>query len=87
MILSTSTGEYPIPPAVAQRLPTVPPLPDPEARDHRQQLSDFEHWLESSPDHTIRYERLRRWHLVQEDLAAAAKAKGKPFVVTDDGLE
>lgn len=87
MILTTRSGEYPIPPAVAQRLPTIPSMPDPQATDHRMQMSDFEQWLDASPEHTIRFERLRRWHLVQEDLAAAAKKAGRPFVVTEDGLE
>lgn len=87
MILATSSGDYPIPPDVAVRLPTVPPLPDASARDHRRQLADFERWMDASPDHTIDFERLRRWHLVQDELAAAARAQGRPFVVTDDGLE
>ena len=49
--------------------------------------ADFRHWLDASPEHAISYERLRRWHLVQEELAAQAKAADRPFVVTDDGLE
>ena len=40
-----------------------------------------------SDEHAIDYERVRRWHLVQDELAAAAKAEQRPFVVTADGLE
>lgn len=87
MILSTTAGEFPIPPDVAQKLPTVPPLPQEDARDYRQQLRDFEQWLDASPEHTIDFERLRRWHRVQDEMAAQAHSQGRPFVVTEDGLE
>ncbi|MBB5745295.1 hypothetical protein [Brevundimonas variabilis] len=87
MILTTSAGDYPIPPEVAQKLPTVPPLPDQGASDYRQQVRDFEHWLDAEPSHTIDFERLRRWHTVQEERAVSARTEGRPFVVTDDGLE
>ena len=87
MILTTSAGDYPIPSEVAQKLPTVPPLPEQGAADYRQQVRDFEHWLDSEPGHTIDFERLRRWHTVQEERAVSARANGRPFVVTDDGLE
>lgn len=87
MILTTSSGDYPIPADVAARLPSTPPLPDPDARDGKAQMESFRQWLEASPQHVVRYERLRRWHVVQDELAARAKAEGRPFVVTDDGLE
>lgn len=87
MILSTQSGDFAIPHSVAEQLPDVPPIPDPSAADFQQRRKDFQHWLDASPDHVIGLARLRRWHLVQEDLAAAAKAAGLPFVVTDDGLE
>ena len=87
MILSTASGDYPIPAEVARQLPNVPALPDPTAPDARVQMEDFRHWLDASPEHAIDYERLRRWHLVQEELAAQAKADNRPFVVSDDGLE
>ncbi|KAK0358815.1 hypothetical protein LTR94_033847, partial [Friedmanniomyces endolithicus] len=75
MILSTSSGDFPIPPSVARRLPNVPALPDPAASDAKVQMNDFRHWLDASPEHAIDYERLRRWHLVQDELAAKAKAE------------
>lgn len=87
MILSTSSGDFPIPAEVARLLPNVPALPDPNGPDARLQIEDFRHWLDASPEHVIDLERLRRWHLVQEELAARAKAEGRPFVVSDDGLE
>ncbi len=87
MILTTASGDHPIPSEVAQKLPTIPPLPEEGARDYRQQVKDFEHWLDADPQHTIDFERLRRWHTVQEERAAAAHAEGRPFAVTDDGLE
>ena len=87
MILSTSSGDFPIPPEVARLLPDVPALPDPRASDARIRTEDFERWLDASPEHTINFERLRRWHLVQDELAAAAARSGRPYVVTDDGLE
>lgn len=87
MILSTASGDFPIPADVARQLPNVPALPDTTAADARLQIEDFRHWLDASPEHTIDYERLRRWHLVQEELAAQAKAENRPFVVSDDGLE
>ena len=87
MILSTASGDYPIPAEVARLLPNVPALPDPTAPDARLQMEDFRHWLDASPEHAIDYERLRRWHLVQEELAAQAKTENRPFVVSDDGLE
>ena len=87
MILSTSSGDFPIPADVARRLPNGPALPDTAASDARLQIEDFRHWLDASPDHVIDYERLRRWHLVQDELAAQAKAANRAFVVSDDGLE
>lgn len=87
MILSTSTGDFPIPPDVARKLPTVPNLPDAEASNAKLQIENFRHWLDASPEHAIDFERLRRWHLVQDELAARAKKDNRPFVVTDDGLE
>ena len=87
MILSTSSGDFPIPPNVARRLPDVPALPDMAAPDAKLRLNDFQHWLNASPEHVIDYERLRRWHLVQDELAAQAKAENRAFVVSDDGLE
>lgn len=87
MILTTSAGDFPIPPEVAQKLPNVPPLPEEGAVNFGQQVRDFEYWLDSEPGHTIDFERLRRWHTVQEERAVAAREQGRPFVVTDDGLE
>lgn len=87
MILTTSSGEFPIPIEVAERLPTAPSVPDPAARDYEQALADFETWLEQSPQHAIDLERLRRWHLVQDEMAATAAREGRPFTVTADGLE
>ena len=87
MILSTASGDFPIPADVARQLPNVPALPDATAADARLQIEDFRHWLDASPEHAIDYERLRRWHLVQEELAAQAKAENRAFVVSDDGLE
>lgn len=87
MILSTSSGDFPIPPEVASRLPKVPPVPDPTVPDYRQAKRAFADWLDAAPQHTIDFERLRRWHLVQNDLAAAARAAGRPFFVTEDGLD
>jgi hypothetical protein len=87
MILATSSGDYPIPAEVARVLPDVPSLPQPGAPDARVQMEGFQDWLDASPQHAIDYERVRRWHLVQDELAAAAKAEGRPFVVSADGLE
>jgi len=87
MILQTRSGEFPIPIEVAERLPTVPPLPEVSAPADDERVREFQRWLDSSPKHVIDYERLRRWHLVQDELAASAKAEGRPFVVTEDGLE
>lgn len=87
MILSTSSGDFPIPAEVASRLPTVPPVPDPTAPGYREARRAFTEWLDSAPEHTIDFERLRRWHLVQNDLAAVALAAGRSFVVTEDGLD
>nr|WP_314438765.1 hypothetical protein [uncultured Brevundimonas sp.] len=87
MILVTSSGDYPIPADVARQLPSVPDLPAVNAPDARLRIEDFRHWLDASPEHVIDYERLRRWHLVQDELAARAKKEGAPFVVSDDGLE
>ncbi|URI15469.1 hypothetical protein [Brevundimonas albigilva] len=49
MILSTSSGDFPIPPSVARRLPNVPALPDLSAPNARIQLADFRDWLDASP--------------------------------------
>ena len=87
MILSTSSGDFPIPPEVASRLPQVPPVPDPTAPQYKKAKRAFTDWLDAAPQHTIDFERLRRWHLVQDELAAAAKAEGRAFVVTEDGLD
>ncbi len=87
MILVTSSGDYPIPADVARQLPNVPALPDVDGPNARLQIEDFRHWLDASPEHVIDYERLRRWHLVQDELAAAAKKDGASFVVSADGLE
>lgn len=87
MMLSTSIGIFPIPPEVAARLPSAPNLPDPDAPDASRQTEEFRAWLEESPDHQVAHERLRRWRTVQDELARQAQAEGRPFVVTDDGLE
>jgi hypothetical protein len=87
MILTTSSGDFPIPPEVATRLPQVPPVPDPTAPKYREARRAFSDWLDAAPEHTIDFERLRRWHLVQNELAAAARAEGRAFVVTEDGLD
>ena len=44
MILSTSSGDFPIPAEVARQLPNVPALPDASAADARLQIEDFRHW-------------------------------------------
>ena len=87
MMLSTTSGSFPIPAQVASQLPNVPPIPSPDAPDYAAQARSFNQWLEESPTHTIDFERLRRWHLVQDELAAQAAANGQDFVVTSDGLE
>lgn len=87
MILTTSSGDFPIPADVASRLPKVPSVPDPTAPRYREAKKAFTDWLDQSPQHTIDFERLRRWHLVQNQLAAAARAQGRVFVVTEDGLD
>ena len=87
MILSTSSGDFPIPPEVASVLPQIPAIPDPAAPEGDEVREAFDAWIAASPEHVIDYERLRRWHLVQSDLAAAATADGRAFVVTSDGLE
>ncbi|WGM32890.1 hypothetical protein [Brevundimonas sp. NIBR11] len=87
MILSTSSGDFPIPPEVATQLPKVPAVPDPTMPQYNEAKRAFAEWLDSAPEHTIDFERLRRWHLVQNELAAAAHAEGRTFVVTEDGLD
>ena len=87
MILSTSSGDFPIPPGVASRLPQIPPVPDPTAPQYSKAKRAFSEWLDAAPEHAIDFERLRRWHLVQNELAAAAQAEGRAFVVTEDGLD
>lgn len=87
MILSTSSGDFPIPAEVASRLPQVPSVPDPAAPRYEEARRAFTEWLDAAPEHTIDFERLRRWHLVQNDLAAAAVAAGRNYVVTEDGLD
>ncbi|KPF83519.1 hypothetical protein IP78_01950 [Brevundimonas sp. AAP58] len=87
MILSTSSGDFPIPPDVASRLPQVPALPEPDEPNYSRRAREFTDWLESSPEHAVRFERLRRWHLVQDELARKAASEGRPFFVTDDGLD
>ena len=86
MILSTASGAFAIPAHVAEQLPRVPPIPDPAEPDFQRLRDEFEHWLAASADNAVAFERLRRWHLVQEELAAEAKAGGHAFIVTDDGL-
>ncbi len=87
MILTTSSGDFPIPAEVASRLPRVPPVPDPTSPQYRKARQAFADWLDAAPEHAIDFERLRRWHLVQDQLAAAALAEGRSFVVTEDGLD
>jgi hypothetical protein len=87
MILSTTSGDFPIPAEVASRLPQVPPVPDPAEPQYARRKREFTEWLDASPDHAIGFERLRRWHLVQDELARQAAAEKRPFVVTDDGLD
>ena len=87
MILSTSSGDFPIPAEVASRLPKVPPVPDPTAPRYREAKKAFADWLDQTPGHAIDFERLRRWHLVQNQLAAEARAEGRDFFVTEDGLD
>lgn len=87
MILTTASGAFAIPPSVAERLPRVPPIPDPTEPDYKRRHAEFSHWLDASADNAVDFERLRRWHLVQEQLAAAARVAGQPYTVTDDGLE
>lgn len=87
MMLSTTSGTFPIPAEVASRLPQVPPLPNADAPDFKAATKAFNDWLDASPNHTIDFERLRRWHLVQEEQAAKAQASGIAFVVTADGLD
>lgn len=87
MMLSTTSGSFPIPAHVASLLPQVPPVPSPDAPDYAAQARRFTEWLDESPTHTIAFERLRRWHLVQEDLARQAVASGQAYVVSSDGLE
>lgn len=86
-MLTTSIGAFPVPPEVAVRLPQVPNLPDPRSPDLGRQTEEFRGWLEASPEHLVSYERLRRWQVVQDELARAAQKEGRPFVVSDDGLE
>ena len=87
MMLSTSIGAFPVPAHVAVRLPQVPNLPDPRAPDVGRQTEEFRDWLESSPEHMVSYERLRRWQVVQDELARLARKEGRPFTVSDDGLD
>lgn len=87
MILSTTSGDFPIPPEVARRLPQVPPVPDPTAPKFRAQRRAFTEWLDAAPQNAIDFERLRRWHLVQDQLAREARAAGRAHLVTDDGLD
>ena len=87
MMLLTSAGEYPVPTAVAQRLPQVPRTPQPDQPDYESRRRAFADWLDASPENSIDYERLRRWHLIQDERASRAMASGQVFVVTADGLE
>jgi len=87
MILSTPSGDYPIPAEVAARLPATPPMPAMDAGERDPMVVAFREWMDASPDNAIAFERLRRWHRVQEELAAQAKREGRPFVVSDDGLD
>lgn len=87
MILSTRSGDFPIPPEVASRLPQVPAVPDPAGPRYKQQRRAFTEWLDAAPENAIDFERLRRWHLVQDQLAQEARAAGREHVVTEDGLD
>lgn len=87
MMLNTSIGAFPVPPEVAVRLPKVPSLPDPRAPDAKRQTDEFRDWLETAPHHLVDYERLRRWQMVQDELAVKARAEGREFIVSEDGLE
>ena len=87
MMLSTSIGAFPVPADVAVRLPQVPNLPDPRAPDVGRQTEEFRGWLKASPEHMVSYERLRRWQVVQDELARLARKEGRAFVVSDDGLD
>lgn len=86
-MLNTPSGDYPIPAGVAARLPSMPPMPAPDAGERDPAVVVFRDWMDAAPENVIAFERLRRWHRVQEDLAAEAKAQGRPFVVTADGLD
>lgn len=87
MILSTSHGDFPIPAEVAGRLPAVPVQTRIDATGRETLGPDFVAWLEASPENLIAYERLKRWHLVQDELAGSAARAGELFRVTDDGLD
>ena len=87
MMLNTPSGDYPIPADVAALLPSTPPMPAVDAGDRDPAVIAFRDWMDASPDHAIAFERLRRWHRVQAELAAEAKRAGRPFVVSDDGLD
>ena len=87
MMLTTTSGTFPIPADVARLLPQVPPIPNVDAPDFKALSEAFNDWLDASPSHTIDFERLRRWHLVQEELSSKAFANGLQFTVTADGLD
>ncbi len=85
MMLKTASGDFPIPPDVARRLPSLPDVPGPDAGARERRA--FQDWIDASSENLIAYERLRRWHLVQEDLAAQARKEGKTYTVNADGLD
>jgi ferric-dicitrate binding protein FerR (iron transport regulator) len=72
---------------VSPVLPQVPSVPDPTEPQYQKKRREFTEWLDASPDHAIGFERLRRWHLVQDELARAAHVAGRTFEVTHDGLD
>lgn len=86
-MLTTTSGTFPIPAEVARLLPAVPPVPSPDAPDYKALSKAFNEWLSASSVHSVDFERLRRWHLVQEELAADAVSKGLTYQVTADGLD
>lgn len=87
MMLSTSSGDFIVPEAVEVDVPSLPPIPLPNDADYEAQRVAFGDWLQAEPQNLIDYERLRRWQMEQNDLAAAAAREGRPFTVTHDGLE
>ncbi|QTC91190.1 hypothetical protein [Brevundimonas goettingensis] len=87
MMLSTSSGDFLVPETVEAEVPSVPPIPHPDEPEYEARRIAFGEWLDAEPQHLIDYERLRRWQIEQNDLAAAAARDGRSFTVTRDGLE